>query len=323
MSPLEISVIIVSFNTRDLLRDCLLDAMRALKGFRHEIIVVDNDSHDGSVSMVEQEFPQVELIKGKVNLGFAGANNLAYHKERGEFILLLNSDAFIKEDGLSKAMAKMKTHRDIGLLGAKLVGEKGEWQPSARTFPSVRNDFFIYSGLSARHPESPVFGKPDLTYLSQEEDIYCDWVPGAFALIRKEALGETIFDERFFLYSEEVDLCLRLRRQGWKILYTPEVEVLHIGGSSTKTLKDSLISQTGKQLVLWKYQSQYLYYRKNFGYWKTFLSLNVQRLWNGLHALKNWKKEKGKASSELNKILKQAWENTRGGTSSPSRPWSN
>ena len=317
----EISIIIVSFNTKELLRKCIIEATNASTGLDYEIIVVDNDSKDGSLDMVKTEFPEIIFIQSGGNIGFGAANNLGFKKSNGEYIVLLNSDAFIRGDSLKISLGKIKSNSTIGLVGGKLRGEKGEWQPSARTFPSIINDLFVLSGLSDKYKTSKIFGKPDMTYKNQEEEFECDWVPGAFSIIRRKALGEEIFDEKFFLYYEEVDMCLRLKSNGWKILYNPEILVIHLGGASTSAFSDKLISKSGMQMTLWRLQSQYLYYRKNNGYITAIFSKNLEYMWNYLRYIKNKNTEKAEESKIMIEMIKKAWSNTKGGKFSPNKPW--
>lgn len=318
----DLSIIIVSFNTKDLLRRCLTECKRAASKLNYEIIVVDNDSKDGSFDMLMQEFPDIQSIQAGANLGFAAANNLGYKQASGQYILLLNSDAFILKNGLELALKKISGDPSIGLLGAKLIGENREWQPSARSFPGLLNDYLILSGLSDKYPQSRFFGRPNMTYKNQNEAFCCDWVPGAFSLIRRAALGELIFDEDFFLYYEEVDLCLRLKRNNWKIWYDPAVEVIHLGGASTRaSFSDDIVSKSGKQLTLWNYQSKYLYFRKNYGYWKVYLCKSSEVFWNKLRIWKNPKNKKLEALKMLQEMMQRAWKSTLGGTISPDKPW--
>lgn len=318
---MELSIIIVSYNTEILLKKCLNDCIKAAEGLEYEIIVVDNDSKDGSYNMVKNEFPKIKVIQSGENIGFGTANNIGFKVSKGEFIVLLNSDAFIMGDSLKQALKKIKDNKKIGLLGGKLRGEQNEWQPSARTFPSIINDLYILSGLSSKYQNSRIFGKPDLTFKNQNEELYCDWVPGAFSIIRREALGEEIFDEKFFLYYEEVDMCLRLKRNGWDILYYPKVNIVHLGGASTSNFSEKLVSKSGMQMTLWRLQSQYIYYRKNHGRLKAKLSKDLEYLWNYLRYLKNKKNKKGQESLVMLQMIKKAWENTNKGQVSPVKPW--
>ena len=229
MTP-DVSIVVVSFNTRDLLRECLKSLERECAGLRCEVFVVDNNSRDGSADMVEQEFPAVKLTRSTVNLGFAAANNRALPLARGRYIVLLNSDAFFQPGALQLSVSHMDAEREVGLGGARLVGRDGSWQPSARLFPSLLNDFLTFTGLSARFPASRFFGRFDRTWANPSEPADVDWVPGAFSIIRREVFEQLgYFDEAFFLYYEEVDLCRRIKAAGYRIRYWPDLVVTHCG----------------------------------------------------------------------------------------------
>ena len=232
----DVSIVIVSFNTRDMLRECLETTRN--QGVVTEIIVVDNASRDGSADMVRAEFPNVRVISSPDNLGFAGANNLAFAEATGRFVVLLNSDAFLHPGTLARAIAHMDAEPTVGLGGGLLVGRDGHWQPSARLFPSLLNDCLSLTGLSARFPASRLFGRADRTWADPKQPTDTDWVPGAFSIIRRDVLNEVgFFDPRFFLYYEEVDLCLRIKAAGYRVAYWPDLEVIHIGGESSKTIR--------------------------------------------------------------------------------------
>ena len=158
------------------------------KAVASEIFVVDNLSRDGSADMVAAEFPQVRLIRSDCNLGFAAANNRAFEIASGKYIVLLNSDAFLQPGALRRAVEYMDADPRIGLGGARLVGRDGSWQPSARLFPSLLNDFLTLSGLAARYPAFAFFGRFDRTWADQDVAAEVDWVPGAFSIIRAAVL---------------------------------------------------------------------------------------------------------------------------------------
>ena len=263
----KVSVVIVSFNTCGLLRDCLNALYRELADMEAEVFVVDNNSSDGSPAMVQQEFPAVHLIKSASNLGFAAANNRAFPQCNGEYVILLNSDAFLKPRALQRAVEHMELRPAAGLGGARLVGRDGSWQPSARKFPSLLNEFLSLSGLSVKFASSRFFGRQDRTWADPAMPAQVDWVPGAFSIIRRSVLDETgYFDENFFLYYEEVDLCRRIKNNGYEVWYWPDVEVVHYGGESSKTVAALSMSKSGAQLTLWRMRSQLLYYRKHLGW---------------------------------------------------------
>jgi len=323
----DVSIVIVSFNTRDVLRDCLHSAYRELGSLRVQIIVVDNASTDGSCSMVEHEFPGVLLIRSKVNLGFGPANNLGFQSAGGRYIVLLNSDAFLSEGSLQRSVAHMDATPRAGLGGGRLIGRDGSWQPSARMFPTVFGDLLILSGLAARFPRSRFFGRADRTWASPMEAAVVDWVPGAYSIIRAEALRSVgSFDPRFFLYYEEVDLCKRIKNEGYSIWYWPDIAIVHIGGESSRQVRALQLSQTGAQLTLWRMRSMLLYYRKHHGL-SAWLAMALEAVWYWLRSQRRrWSKDPDRRASaradlRLISILSQAWRDTVGGRFSPAQPW--
>lgn len=323
-----LSVIIVSFNTRALLHECLLTLFKFEQNLTMEVIVIDNASKDGSQEMVKQEFPNVRLIESTINLGFAAASNLGFRLSNGRYIVMLNSDAFIHAGTLKNAFKYMEKNPLIGLAGCRQIGRDGSWQPSARMFPSLLNDFLQLSGLAARYPHSRFFGRADATWAKPETSRACDWTPGAFAIARREVLEKVkYFDERFFLYYEEVDLCKRIKDQGYEVWYWGDVMVTHLGGESSKTIQHLSLAQSGRQLTLWRMRSQLMYYRKHGGWLKAWFSAGMEILW---HRLRAWKNRCGSAQenklkaedSELTiKLMEQAWKDTDGGKNSPATPW--
>lgn len=321
----DVSVIVVSFNTRDLLRECLQSLAREAGGVNYETIVVDNASKDGSADMVEREFPEAKLIRSATNLGFAAANNRGFAVAKGRYVVLLNSDAFLQPGALPLAVERMDTDPCIGVGGARLVGRDGLWQPSARMFPSLANDFLTLSGLSAKYPRSHFFGRFDRTWADPNEAAEVDWVPGAFSIIPRDVLESVgYFDESFFLYYEEVDLCRRIKAAGYSVWYWPDVVVLHLGGESSKTVKHLTISSAGSQLTLWRMRSALLYYRKHHGWRGAWLAKELETTWHRLRAGKNAMRSaqnKANDSSVIVALMQQAWRETKGGRVSPPRPW--
>lgn len=318
-----VSLIVLSFNTRDLLRTSLGRLQALSAEVDAEILVVDNASHDGSADMVAAEFPEVRLIRAPHNLGFAGGNNLGREAARGQYLVLVNSDAFLEPGALRNGLARMQAHPEVALAGGLLLGKNGQPEPSARRFPSLLNDFLSLSGLAARYPRSRFFGRFDRTWANPMEAAEVEWVPGAFCLIRRSAIDQVgFFDERFFLYYEEVDLCRRLRASGWSIRYWPDLQAVHWGGESSKTLSGQTLSNHGRQLTLWRMRSALLYYRKHHGYLAAWLSARIETAWHRLRRLKNrGDPEKREESSSIIETQRQAWRETLGGRVSPPRPW--
>lgn len=324
-TPMKTTIIIVSFNTREILRACLKRLFAQTADLEIETIVVDNCSDDESADMVATEFPQVKLLRSDINLGFAAGNNLGFSLAEGEFVLLLNPDTLLEPQALQRALAYMEKDPKIGIGGGLLLDRDGNKQPSARCFPSLLNEFLVLSGLAAKFPKSRFFGRFDRSWDESGQAVEVDWVPGAFALIRREALEKVgFFDERFFLYYEEVDLCRRFRTEGWKICYWPDVMIRHWGGESSKTVKREDFSSSGSQLTLWRMRSQLLYYRKHHGWAIARLVAAMESNWHRLRAwraIKRGSLDKATESQRVARFMNQAWHETDGGLNSPRRPW--
>jgi GT2 family glycosyltransferase len=323
----DVSLIIISFNTRDVLRESLQSVEREKGDLQLEIFVVDNNSHDGSVEMVEAEFPHVRILRSQVNLGFGAANNLALELAQGRYIVLLNSDAFLCPNSLQFSIQHMNQYPNVGLAGGQLVGRDSSWQPSARMFPSILSDFLVLTGLAHKFPQSRFFGSFDRTWADPLLPAEVDWVPGAFSIIRAEALRKAgFFDPDFFLYSEEVDLCRRIQNAGFKIMYWPDIVVIHIGGESSRQIKTLEMSSTGAQLIRWRMRSTLLYYRKHHGFaaWMAkMLELSLYRLSSLRNSFSSDPRRRERASHNRNlaRLMHQAWHDTNGGRVSPPRPW--
>jgi GT2 family glycosyltransferase len=323
----DVSVVVVSFNTRDTLRDCLCAVFRSKGDLTLQVIVVDNASTDGSAEMITRDFPQVELIPSEVNLGFGKANNLGFERAQGRYIVLLNSDAFLDERSLALSVAHMDANPAAGLGGGRLVGRDASFQPSARMFPSVLSDLIVLSGLAARYPRSRFFGFADRTWADAMIPAEVDWVPGAYSIIRPEALKAAgPFDPRFFLYYEEVDLCRRIKQLGYSICYWPDVTVMHIGGESSRQVLTLELSSTGAQLTLWRMRSMLLYYRKNHGTLAR-MAMFTEISWYWLRAQKRRLSRDPERRAiacqdrTLVSIMSRAWRETKGGRFSPAQPW--
>jgi GT2 family glycosyltransferase len=326
-SSIDISIIIISFNTREVLEECLQSVFRECGSLTVQAIVVDNASTDQSPEMIEQKFPQVELIRNKVNLGFGQANNIGLAIARGRYVVLLNSDAFVQKGALERSVAHMDANPRAGLGGGRLMGRDRSDQPSARMFPAVLSDLIVLSGLAAKFAKSRFWGRADRTWADRNQAAEVDWVPGAYSIIRPEALQVAgVFDPRFFLYYEEVDLCKRIKECGYQIWYWPDIEVVHIGGESSRQLSALELSRSGAQLVLWRTRSMLLYYRKHHGF-KAGLAMLTEIVWYWCRSLKRQSgltsAFRATASSDryLISLLRQAWRETRGGRMSPAQPW--
>lgn len=312
MKP-ELSVLIVSYNTEELLKKCLNHVLAHCKGLPFEIIVVDNASKDGSYEMLLREFPEVRAIKTPHNVGFGPANNLGFKTAEGKYILILNSDAFPNEGTIQEGLKRMKEDPRIGYGGCRLTNSDGSLQPSGRLFPSLLNGFLEISGLAERFENSRFFGRYNRTWANPNLTAEVDWIPGAFAFIPKQAVEEVEgFDERFFLYFEEVDLCRRLKKAGWKIVYWGDLSAVHLGGKSSTTSRTEL----------WRLRTTYLYAYKYGGIVQAWIAKQFDLSWHRLRWLKNFNNpEKKQHSANEIKLIHQAWEDTQGGSFSPPPPW--
>lgn len=251
-----LSVLIVNWNTRDLLRACLASLQRYPPSIPMEVIVVDNASHDGSADMVRSEFPAVKILASEVNTGYAAGNNLAFRVATGEWLLTLNPDTELVDDSLDKALTFMRDHPKAGWLGIRQVGSDGSTQASIRGFPTARGIFGMMTGLGRKLPGTSL----DSYRLHGFDYGQAQRAPqpmGTFLLLRRQALQDPSqpFDERFPIFFNEVDLLYRMHLQGWEGWYTPEAQILHHGGESTKQVRKSMIWESHRSLVryLWKH----------------------------------------------------------------------
>ncbi len=266
----DVSVVIVNYNVREFLEQALRSVERASAGLNVEVFVVDNNSVDGSVEMVEECFPDVQLIANRDNVGFSTANNQAIREARGQYLLILNPDTIIREDTLTTAVDFFEAHPDVGALGCKILNPDGTFaRESRRAFPTPAVAFYRITGLSRLFPRSPRFGRYNMSYLPVDEVAEVDALSGSCMFVRRAALyengsvgergngregererggegerekggegereqGAGLFDEDFFMYGEDLDWCYRIQQAGWKIFYTPATEIIHYKGESTK-----------------------------------------------------------------------------------------
>ena len=232
---MELSVIIVSYNVREYLKNCLYSAIKACVEIKGEIFVVDNNSSDGSVEMVRNEFPEVIIISNTINKGFSAANNQAIKQSAGQYILLLNPDTLVEEDSFSKCLAFMKNHPDAGALGVRMVNGQGRFLPeSKRSLPTPATAFFKTFGFSSLFPGSRLFNRYYLPQVDCTETSVTEVIAGAFMFIRREALLKSgLPDEDFFMYGEDIDLSFRILQAGYQNYYFPEVQIIHFKGKST------------------------------------------------------------------------------------------
>lgn len=255
---LDVSVVIVNYKVRDLLRDCLRSLEHNLETLRGEVWVVDNASGDGSVEMVRAEFPWVRLIANAQNRGYGAANNQAIRQAEGRYILVLNPDTKLPPGAIVETIAEMEAHPDIGALGPKLILADGSLDKACRrSFPSPEVAFYRLFGLARLFPNHPRFARYNLLNVDEDTAIDVDSVVGAFMLVRCEVVERVgMFDEAFRLYGEDLDWAYRIKQAGWRVRYHPRVVVLHYKRQSTR--------QRPTYSIRAFYEAMHIFYDKHY-----------------------------------------------------------
>jgi len=236
---IDLSIIIVNYNVKEFLLNLLESIQQAIKDLSIEIIVVDNNSDDNSISAVNNKYPSVKTISNKENVGFGTANNQGIELSKGKFILLINPDTLVREDTFKKMITFLIKNPTVGLAGCKVLNPDGTMQlPCRRSFPGPWVSFTKVTGLSTMFPKSKLFAKYNLTYLNENETYEVDAVSGSFMMLTREAYEKTGgFDTDFFMYGEDLDLCFRIQKLGMKVYYVSDTEIIHYKGESTKRSK--------------------------------------------------------------------------------------
>lgn len=235
-TPVTLSVIIVSYNVRKLLEQCLHALGTALRDIHSEVIIIDNNSQDNSIGYLQPIFPDYIFISNAVNEGFSKANNRGIALAKGKYVLFLNPDTVVRPDTLSRCIPFMESHPSAGALGVKMFDGTGTFlKESKRGFPSPMVSFFKLVGLTGMFPRSPFFARYYLGHLSENDTHEVDVLSGAFMLVKRAALERTGgFDERFFMYAEDIDLSYRIQKAGYKNFYFADTSIIHYKGASTK-----------------------------------------------------------------------------------------
>ena len=249
---MKLSIVIVSYNVKHFLDQCLHSVQAAIKGIDAEVFVVDNLSGDGSCEMVREKHPWVCLIENKQNTGFAVANNQAIRISHGEYILLLNPDTLVQEQTFLKCIEFMDSHPEAGALGVKMIDGKGNYLPeSKRGLPTPGVAFYKISGLIKLWPHSPRFARYYMGHLHDDQTNEIEILAGAFMFMRKETLDKAgLLDEDFFMYGEDIDLSYRILKAGYKNFYLPETSIIHYKGESTKKGSINYVMVFYKAMIL-------------------------------------------------------------------------
>jgi GT2 family glycosyltransferase len=251
----KLSIIVVSWNTRELLRRCLQTVEREVLG-QAEVFLVDNASADGSADMVAEEFPWVKLMANSDNLGFAAANNQALRLATGRYLLLLNPDTEVKAGAIKTLMEFLDSHPKCGVVAPQLLNSDGSVQRSCRRFPTFVGMVYELLGLSKLLPASKTFGQYKMLEWNHDDERQVDQPEGACLLIRREVIDEVgELDEGYFMLFEEVDWCYRIKQSAWEIWFTPRAQVVHHYGQSIKQVKTKMIlsSHRGLYRFWWKH----------------------------------------------------------------------
>lgn len=262
-----LSILIVNWNTRELLRDCLQSLQTYPSSEPMEVWVLDNASSDGSAQMVQTEFSTVNLLACERNLGYAAGNNLLLQRARGEYLLLLNPDTEVTEGALDTAVQYLRQHPEVAALGAKLVHPDGRVQRSVRGFPEPEAVLWEYLGLARLFPRSRRFGAYRMTWFTYDHIAEVDQPMGTFLLLSRRAVRAVgLMDERFPIFFNEVDWCYRAKRKGWKIIFHPEVVIIHHGGASTRQVRPQMVWESHRSLLRF-YEKHYRQRLPTLLYW--------------------------------------------------------
>ena len=266
---MQLTVIIVNYNVKHYLHQCLQSLYRAIKGLEAEVYVVDNHSRDGSVNYVSKYFQDVNYVESNHNLGFARANNIAIRQSTGEYVLLLNPDTIVGEDTIKNVLDFMGEKPEAGAVGVRMLKADGtKAMESRRGLPTPLTSFYKMTGLCKRFPESRRFGRYYMSYLPWDEPARIEVISGAFCMLRRKAIEKVgLLDEDFFMYGEDIDLSYRLLKGGYQNWYLPET-ILHYKGESTQ--------KSSFRYVHVFYEAMLIFFRKHYGSSSLWLTLPIK-----------------------------------------------
>lgn len=283
----KVSIIILNYNTKELLRNCIDSIIKSTK-INYEIIVVDNGSTDDSVQMIEENYKEIVLIKNKSNLGFSAGNNKARTKVKGKFVLFLNSDTIIKEDSIDKSVAYFENLSNVGALTVKQVLLNGTLdKDSRRSFPTPWVTFTHFSRLDRIFPKSRIFSQYWYGYLPADKTHPVDALQGSYFLTTKKILDEVDwFSEDYFLDGEDIDLSWKIKQLGYRLIYYPKVEIVHLKGATKKKNKKLKLKEKKERqkYVLAGIEAMLIFYKKHL--WQKYpIYINYSVL-TGINLLK-------------------------------------
>lgn len=260
---MDVSIIIVNWNTKQLLRDCLTSVYERAGEVDYEIIVVDNASTDGSAEMVKIDFRQVILIENTENRGFAAANNQGMAVAKGRYVLLLNSDTVVLDNVIANTVRFADENPQVAVAGCRVLNPDRTLQRTCFMFPSILNMLLSSTYLYKLFPKNRFFGREQMTWWDRSDVRKVDVVTGCFMLVRREAIEQVgVMDERFFMYGEETDWCYRFWKKGWTVMFAPVGQIIHFGGQSTAKRPVAMIVQLRLSILK--------FIRKHYG-WPSYL----------------------------------------------------
>jgi len=268
----DLSICIVTWNVEELLRNCLASIFKNVKNISFEVIVADNASKDNTINMIQSQFPSVKIIRNSTNAGFTIATNKDIKMAGGRYIMILNSDTEVIDGALEKMMQFMEKHPEYGAVAPKLVNADGSLQRSVKTFPSLEKVFYNTFFLDSLFPKSRIFGKYFMTWWDHNDERDIDQPMGSAIMVRRKVLDEVgLFDEKYYFWFDEVDLCFRIKkaclpagRAGWKIRYKPDAQILHHLSQGFRQWKSP--AQIIRGAVVWRKSRNY-FFRKHYGFW--------------------------------------------------------
>jgi hypothetical protein len=261
MSITDVSVVIVNWNTRDILRNCLKSIYEQTGDVALEVIVIDNASSDGSAEMVRKNFPKVNLIENSENRGFAAANNQGITIAEGRYVLLLNSDTIVLENAIDKTLSFADAHPEAAIVGCQVWDDSDTIQMTCFRFPSVFNLFLSAFWLNKFFKHNRILGREWMLWWGRDSEREVDVISGSFMFVKRKAIEEVgLMDEDYFLYYEETDWCYRFARAGWKILFWPGAKILHWHGGRNSSKQESL------RMFVQFQKSLLIFFRKHYGW---------------------------------------------------------
>jgi len=276
----DVSVIVVNWNTKLLLRDCLASIYEQPGDVNYEVIVVDNASSDGSVEMVREEFPQIILVENSVNRGFAAANNRGIALAKGRYVLLLNSDTVVCDNAIGKTVRYADKHPEVAVVGCQVWENPQAIQMTCFRFPSILNLFLGAIALNRILKKNRVFGREWMEWWGRDSECQVDVVSGMFMLVRRQAIVQVgLMDESFFMYSEEADWCYRFSKAGWKVLFWPGAKIIHVDGGSYSS------KQVAPEMHVQQHKSLLIFFRKHYGMIHYLLARLILVVSTGLRCL--------------------------------------